>query len=82
MGEYSINKVIFLPKGSAIGSAVYSCTFFKEISSDDFFHVSEDCQHHLLYSLPRPELILYQRVIVFPLHRLSFRLRSSCPTDV
>ena len=38
-----------LLKELAVGSIVYSDTFFKEINTHGSFHVSEDCQHDLLY---------------------------------
>ena len=38
---------------------VYSFTFFKEINSDEFFHVLEHGQHDLLYWPLQLELILF-----------------------
>ena len=35
----------------ASGSTVYSWNFFKEINSNVSFHITEDCQHPLLYWL-------------------------------
>ena len=32
-----------------IGSTMYSCIIFKEINSNGFFHVSEDCLYDLFY---------------------------------
>ena len=60
-----------LTKALALGSIVYSCIF--EINNDGSFYVSEDCQHDLIYWLLYPELFLYWRVSVLPLHQLSFR---------
>ena len=55
-----------------IESNVYSWTFLKAIKSDGSFHVPEDCQHCLLYSLL--ELYLYQIFSMFPFHGQSFWL--------
>ena len=55
-----------------IGSTVYNISTFLEINRDGFFHVPEDCQHDLLFWPLRSELILYWRVSMFLLHRLSF----------
>ena len=46
---YSINNVNIASGKLAIGSSIYSCSYFKEINRDGTFHVIEDCQHHLLY---------------------------------
>ena len=56
-----------------VESTVCSLFFSKEIKSDGSFHVPEDCQLNLLYWPLHPELFLYWRVSVFPLHELSFR---------
>ena len=56
----------------AIGSTIYSCTFFKEICADESFHIPEHYQHDLLYLTATPRTFLYQRVSVFLLHGLSF----------
>ena len=40
-----------LPKESATGSNVYTCTFLREIISDGFFYVPEDFHHDFLYRL-------------------------------
>ena len=59
----------------AVGSTIYSCTFFKKIYSDKIFHITEDSQHHLLNWLLRPVLFLYRWVSLSPLQWLSFQLR-------
>ena len=59
----------------AIGSIVYSCTFFKEINCKRSFHVSECCLYDLLYWPQCSEFFLNCRVSIFSLHGLSFWLR-------
>ena len=49
-----------MPKELAIGSIVYSCTFFKEINCGGIFYVQGHCQHDLLYRVLHPELFLYR----------------------
>ena len=58
----------------AIGSTIYSYTFFKEINGNNSFHVPEDCQNDLYWPL-KPELFLYWSVSMFTLHSLSSQLR-------
>ena len=48
-----------MPKELAVGSTVYSCTLFKGINSEEFFHDPETCQHDLLYWLLCLELFFY-----------------------
>ena len=62
-------------KEFAIGNIVYSCTFYKEINCDGFFHDSEHSQHHFLCGQLRTKPFLYRRVNMFTLHGLSFRFR-------
>ncbi len=47
----SINKIAVFAtiKKLVIASTVYHCTFFKEIDSDESFHIPDDCQHDLIY---------------------------------
>ena len=53
-------------------STVYRCTFFREMESDGFFHVSEDYQYDLLYWLLHPGLFHCRRFSIIPFHGLSF----------
>ena len=48
-----------------LGSIVYSCAFFMEISSDGSSYVPKDCQHDILKWRLHPEGFLYLRVF-FP----------------
>ena len=47
------------------GSTFYNRTFFKEINTNEFFHVLKDCQHDLHYWPLRAELFLYQSQCVY-----------------
>ena len=57
--------------------ALFIATLFsRNFNCDGSFHVSEDCQHDLLWRLQCSELFPYRRVSVFPFNLMSFQLRD------
>ena len=70
LNDSSMNKEIFFSLGLAIGSTIYNCTFFKEISCpESFLFPEQSAWPSLLTALLRKFSL---PVNVFLLHGLSF----------